>query len=150
MALPTQFNSDEETGISAMTVEIPLTASATFVWDVVRDIYSVHQRLIPGVAVAVDKTADARIVTFADGMKATERIVEIDDDARRFVYQTTEGAPLTHHLGTQVVREDDAGVHLVWTTEFAPASLREWVTTAMPQYAELMKKTIDEAYADQE
>jgi hypothetical protein len=48
MALPTQFNSDEETGISAMTVEIPLTASATFVWDVVRDIYSVHQRLIPG------------------------------------------------------------------------------------------------------
>jgi hypothetical protein len=82
-------------------------------------------------------------------MEATERIVEIDDDARRVVYQTTEGAPLTHHLGTQVVRGDDAGVHLVWTTEFAPASLREWVTTAMPQSAELMKKTIDDAYADQ-
>jgi hypothetical protein len=75
--------------------------------------------------------------------------VELDDDARRLVYQMTEGAPLTHHLGTQVVREDDTGVYLVWTTEFAPASLHDWATSLMNEFAELLRKTIDAAYASQ-
>jgi hypothetical protein len=149
MTLPMQIDVNEATGITAMTVDIPVDASAAFVWDAVRDIYAVHKRLIPGAAVAVDQEPDTRIVTFADGMKATERIVELDDDARRLVYQMTEGAPLTHHLGTVVVREDDAGAHLVWTTEFAPASLHDWATSVMGELAELMKKTLDGAYASQ-
>jgi hypothetical protein len=149
MTLPMQIDLNEATGITAMTVAIPLDASAAFVWDVVRDIYAPHKRLLPGAAVAVDQAPDARIVTFADGMKATERIVELDDDARRLVYQMTEGAPLTHHLGTQVVREDDTGVYLVWTTEFAPASKHDWATSLMNELAELMKKTLDTAYASQ-
>ncbi|MDX3247912.1 SRPBCC family protein [Streptomyces sp. ME18-1-4] len=149
MALPLQIDLNEATGISAVTVDIPVDASAAFVWDVVRDIYAVHKRLIPGAAVAVDQEPDTRIVTFADGMKATERVLELNDDARRLVYQTTEDAPATHHLGTQVVREDDTGVYLVWTTEFAPASLHDWVTSLMNEFAELMKKTLDAAYASQ-
>lgn len=149
MTLPMQIDLDEATGISAMTVAIPVDAGAAFVWDAVRDIYAVHKRLLPGAAVAVDQAPDARIVTFADGMKATERIVELNDDARRLVYQATEGAPLTHHLATQVVREDDTGVHLVWTTEYAPASKHDWATSVMNGLAELMKKTLDTAYASQ-
>jgi hypothetical protein len=147
MTLPMQIDLDEATGITAMTVDISLDAGAAFVWDAVRDIYAVHKRLLPGAAVAVDPAPDARIVTFADGMKATERIVELNDDARRLVYQTTEGAPLTHHLSTMVVREDDTGVHLVWTTEFAPASQHDWATSLVNEFAALMKKTLDAAYA---
>ncbi|WP_086669237.1 hypothetical protein [Lentzea kentuckyensis] len=110
MTLPMQIDFNEETGISAMTVDIPVDASAAFAWDAVDDIYAVHKRL---------------------------------------VYQTTEGTPLTHHLGTMVVREDDTGVHLVWTTEFAPASQHDWATSLMNEFAELMKKTLDAAYASQ-
>jgi hypothetical protein len=44
----------EATGISAMTVAIPVDADAAFLWDAVRDIYAVHKRLLPGAAVAVD------------------------------------------------------------------------------------------------
>jgi hypothetical protein len=149
MTLPMQLDLNEATGISAMTVAIPLDASAAFVWDALRDIYAVHKRLLPGAAVAVDQAPDARIVTFANGMKATERILELDDDARRLVYQVTEGAPLTHHLSTMVVREDDTGVHLVWTSEFAPASQHDWATNLMNEFTELMKKTLDAAYAGQ-
>jgi hypothetical protein len=53
---------------------------------------------------------------------------------------------LTHHLGIQVVREDDAGVHLVWTTEFAPASMMDTALTTMRTLAEIMKKTINTAF----
>ncbi|WP_164478578.1 SRPBCC family protein [Mycolicibacterium stellerae] len=143
-----QTRTDEETSISAVTVDIPIDASAEFTWDVIRDIYAVNTRLIPGFAVAVEKGPNSRIVTFVDGMKVTERIVEVDDDARRMVYQVIDG-PVTHHQGSQVVREDDAGVHLVWTTEFAPASLLDLTSRSMEVAAELMKTTIDTAYANQ-
>ncbi|WP_055713450.1 SRPBCC family protein [Streptomyces torulosus] len=147
MTLPMETRSDEETGISSVTVDIPVEAGAAFTWHVIRDIYAVDT-LIPGFAVAVEKRPDSRIVTFADGMRATERIVELDDDARRLQYRVTDST-VTHHLGTQVVREDDAGVHLVWTTEFAPASLLDYTTANMRAAAELMKTTIDTAYANQ-
>lgn len=143
-----ETRSDEETGISSVTVDISVEASAAFTWDVIRDIYAVNTRLIPGFAVTVERGPDSRIVTFADGMRATERIAELDDDARRLRYQVTDST-VTHHLGTQVVREDDTGVHLVWTTEFAPASLLDYTTTNMRAAAELMKTTIDTAYANQ-
>jgi hypothetical protein len=136
----------EETGVSSVTVDVLVEAGGAFTWDVVRDVYAVDTRLIPGFVVAVEKGPDSRIVTFADGMTVTERIVELDDDARRLQYQATEGGPLTHHLGTMIVREDDAGVHLVWTTEFAPASVVDHATTTMRTTAELMKKTIDAAF----
>jgi hypothetical protein len=55
MTLPMQIDVNEATGITAMTVDIPVDASAAFVWDAVRDIYAVHKRLIPGAAVAVDR-----------------------------------------------------------------------------------------------
>ncbi|MCD9874258.1 SRPBCC family protein [Streptomyces guryensis] len=148
MTLPMETRSDEGTGISSVTVDVPVEASAAFTWDVIRDIYAVDTRLIPGFAVTVEKRPDSRVVTFANGMRATERIVELDDDARRLQYQVTDST-VTHHLGTQVVREDDAGVHLMWTTEFAPASLLDFTTTNMRTAAQLMKTTIDTAYANQ-
>jgi hypothetical protein len=147
LTLPMETRSDEETGVSSVTVDIPVEASAAFTWDVVRDIYAVDTRLIPGFAVTVEQGPDSRVVTFANGMRATERIVELDDDARRLQYQVTD-SPATHHLGTQVVREDDAGVHLVWTTEFAPASLLDLTAANMRAAAELMKTTIDTAYTN--
>jgi len=148
LTLPMETRSDEGTGVSSVTVDIPIEAGATFTWDVVRDIYAVNTRLIPGFAIAVEQGPGSRIVTFADGLRATERIVELDDDARRLQYQVTD-SPATHHLGTQIVREDDTGVHLVWTTEFAPASLLGYTTTNMRAAAQLMKTTIDTAYANQ-
>jgi hypothetical protein len=145
MTLFMEIRSDEATGVSSVTVDIPVEASAAFTWDVVRDVYAVDTRLIPGFAIAVEKGPDTRTVTFTNGLTVTERIVELDDHARQLKYQAADG-PLTHHLGIQVVREDDAGVHLVWTTEFAPASMMDTALTTMRTLAEIMKKTINTAF----
>ena len=138
----------EEAGVSSVTVDVVVEASADFAWDAVRDVYAVDTRLIPGFAIHVDKGPDSRTVTFVNDMKITERILDVDDDARKLTYQATEGGPLTHHLGSQTVREDEQGVHLVWTTEFTPASVVDYATSTMRTGVELMKKTIDTAFAD--
>ena len=148
MALAMEIHADEVTGVTSITVEIPLAADAAFVWDVVRDIYAVDTRLIPGFATAVERGPEIRTVTFASGLTVTERIVEIDDQARRLVYQATD-LPATYHLSTQVVREDEAGAHLVWTTEFSPPARLEHATMNVRAAAELMKTTIDAAFAEE-
>ena len=138
----------EEAGISSVTVDVVVKASAEFTWDAVRDVYALDTRLIPGFAIHVEKGPDSRTLTLANDMKITERIIEVDDDARKLTYQATEGGPLTHHLGSQTVREDEQGVHLVWTAEFTPAAVIDYTTSTMRTGAELMKKTIDTAFAD--
>ncbi|MFI7405604.1 SRPBCC family protein [Streptomyces sp. NPDC049541] len=138
----------EEAGVSSVMVDVVVEASAEFAWDAVRDVHAVDTRLIPGFALHVEKGPGSRTVTFADDMKITERIVEVDDGARKLTYQATEGGPLTHHLGSQTVREDEEGVHLVWRTEFAPASVVDYATSTMRTTVALMKKTIETAFAD--
>jgi hypothetical protein len=55
MTLFMEIRSDEATGVSSVTVDIPVEASAASTWDVVRDVYAVDTRLIPGFAIAVEK-----------------------------------------------------------------------------------------------
>ena len=42
---------------------------------------------------------DTRVVTFANGLVVHERIVDVDDDARRLAYTVLDG-PFTHHHAT--------------------------------------------------
>jgi hypothetical protein len=147
MPLPMHIEEDHDTGIVAVTIDIAVEASAEFVWDVLRDVYAVDTRLIPGFATGVVEGPGTRTVTFSHGTTVTERIVELDEAARRIVYQAVD-APFTHHLGSQAVREGEDGVHLVWTTEFAPASLLDGAIRTMQSAAKIMKATIDQDFAD--
>jgi hypothetical protein len=139
------IHDEDAAGIGSVSADIVLSTTAAFAWDVIRDVYSVATRLIPGFATAVDAQPQARIVTFVNGLTVTERIVELDDAARRLVYQVVDG-PTTYHLGTQQITEDADGVHLVWTTAFAPASLRDITQTSMAAAANLMEATINAGF----
>jgi hypothetical protein len=130
----------------AVSVDIPIRANASFVWDVIRDVYAVDTRLIPGFATRVEREASgARIVTFANGLTVTERIVVVDDDQRTLVYAAVDG-PMDHHRATQVVSDDGSGgSRLLWTTQFAPGTLVEAGCRNIGAIARLMKGTIERA-----
>ena len=63
--------------------EIAVAAPATEVWNAVRDIGAVHERLAPGFVTHTKMDGDARIVTFGNGLVARELIVDLDEAARR-------------------------------------------------------------------
>jgi hypothetical protein len=69
------------------TIHKAITVKATVeqVWDVMRDIGALHTRLAPGFVVDTKLEPDARVVTFANGRIVRERIVTIDNDARRLL-----------------------------------------------------------------
>jgi hypothetical protein len=57
----------------------------------VRDVGAVHKRLAPGFVADTRLEDDTRIVTFANGLVLRELIVDIDDEARRFVWAAVGG-----------------------------------------------------------
>ena len=82
--------------------EIFLDADPADVWAAISDVGAAHIRLVPGVLVDARLDGDARIVTFAHGMVARERIVTLDHDVRRFVYASVGGRAVHHNASFQV------------------------------------------------
>ena len=72
--------------------EILIEARPEVVWDAVRDVGAVHERLAPGFVVDTRLEDGARVVTFASGLVAREVIVDVDDGARRLVWAVV-GSP---------------------------------------------------------
>ncbi len=66
--------------------EILINATPAHIWDVLRDVGAVHQRLLAGRVIATRIEGDSRFLTFPDGREIRELIVTLDDSARRLAY----------------------------------------------------------------
>jgi hypothetical protein len=87
--------------MTSVRKDILIRARPERVWAAGRDVGAVH-RLVPGVLVDTRLDGDARIVTFANGLALRELIVDIDDEARRFVYASIRGRATHHNASMQV------------------------------------------------
>lgn len=99
--------------------EIRLSAGPDEVWEVVRDVGSVHTRFAPGFVVDTRLEAGARVVTFANGFVARELIVDVDDSRRRLAY-SAQSERLSHHNASFQVLEDGGRSCLVWIADLLP------------------------------
>lgn len=125
--------------MASIRKEIMLAARPDDVWDAVRDVGALHTRLVPGFVVDTKLEADARIVTFANGMTIREPIVAIDEEHRRLVWAAT-GGPLTHYnAAAQVMANGDGSATLVWTADFLPHDAAPFIDGMMEQGAAAMK-----------
>jgi len=126
--------------VASIRKEIVLAARPEDVWDAVRDVGALHTRLVPGFVVDTKLEADARIVTFANGMTIREPIVAIDEQQRRLVW-SAEGGQLTHYNASAQVLANGDGLTatLVWTADFLPHDAAPFVDGMMEQGAAAMK-----------
>jgi len=126
--------------MASLRKEIPLAASSAAVWDAVRDIGALHTRLVPGFVTDTRLDGDARIVTFANGTVARERIVEVSEADRRMVWAVSD-PPFTHYSASaQVFDDGPARSRLVWISDFLPNELRDTVAGLMDAGAAAMQK----------
>ena len=124
--------------------EIRIEAPAAQVWDAVRDFGALHERLVPGFVVAAELLGDVRTITFGNGSVARERLVGIDDDARRLAYSVGDGAlGSTHHnASVQVFEEDNGRSRFVWVTDVLPHELEPTISALMDQALVVIEKTL--------
>ena len=125
--------------------EIPLSASADHVWDVIRDVGAIHERLAPGYVTdtRMEEGGGARIVTFANGNVARELIVTLDGDSRRLAYAVVGGMATHHNASFQVFPTAEGGSTLVWITDVLPDTIAPGFTGMIEGGANVIKRTLD-------
>lgn len=129
--------------MSSVRTEISIDASPEAVWEALRDWAAVHERLVPGFVTDTRLDGSDRIVTFFDGTVARERLVDLDDEARRLVWSVA-GGPFTHHnASAQVFAAGEHGTRFVWIADLLPNELHTHVALLMEQGTSVIKETLE-------
>jgi len=130
--------------MASIRKETVIEASPERVWDAVRDVGAVHERLAPGFVVDTRLEAGARVVTFANGLVARELIVDVDDEARRLVWAVVGSPRLTHHNASMQVFDDgDRGSRVVWIADLLPSEIAGTIAAMIEEGLGAMKKTLE-------
>ncbi len=128
--------------MASIYMDIPVTASASAVWDVVRDFGAVHTRFAPGFVTDTKLDGDARIVTFANGNVARERFVSCDEQRRRLVYSIVSERVTQHSASFQVIADGAAHCRVIWITDVLPNEIAPYIQSQMELGAAAMQKTL--------
>ena len=128
--------------MASIRKEIAIAARPGEVWAAIRDVGAVHQRLAVGFVTDTRMEDGVRVVTFANGFVARERIVDVDDETRRLAYAAA-GGQLTHHNASfQVFADGNGGSRVVWLADLLPDELEPVIDGMMEQGASAMKETL--------
>jgi uncharacterized protein YndB with AHSA1/START domain len=124
--------------------ETLIDAPAKRVWDAVRDVGAVHERLAPGFVVDTRLEAGARVVTFGNGLVARELIVDVDDGARRLAWAVVGSPRLSHHNASMQVFDDGGGrSRVVWIADLLPDEVAPEIRGLIEQGMAIMKRTLE-------
>jgi Polyketide cyclase / dehydrase and lipid transport len=118
--------------MASINKHLDLDVDPSTTWEAIRDFPSPH---VPFAGVLCDAKMDGddRVVTFASGVVVRERLVALDDDARRIAYTVVDG-PFTHHHATMSVNPTPTGGSRVeWTSDVLPHDVAARVSDLMDQ-----------------
>jgi hypothetical protein len=125
--------------------EVIVDAPPNHVWDAFRDIGAIHTRLAKGFVLDTRLDGDSRLVTFHGNTVVRERIIDVDDHARRLAYSVVEWRATHHSASFQVFADGDGRSRIVWIADLLPNDLAEMVDGMMEQGCAAMKRTLEES-----
>ena len=129
--------------MASIQKEIAIERSKEFVWDAIRDVGAIHERLVPGFVMDFKLEGDSRIVTFANGMVVRELIVDVDDETCRHSW-SARGEPLTHHNASiQVFSDGRDKCRVVWIADLLPNEVAEAIGEMIQHGLNTMKQTLE-------
>jgi len=138
----------QEETMASIRKELIVNAPAEHVWAALRDIGQVHTRLAQQFVIDTKLDGDSRLVTFANGEVVRERIIDIDDRARRLAYAVVNWRTTHHNASFQVVPDGDGRSRLTWITDLLPDSLAELVGGFVEQGSVAIKQTLEASAAN--
>jgi hypothetical protein len=132
--------------MASIRTEFPIDVDASRVWQVIGDWADGPVRMARGLVVSSNAEGTVRVVTFADGMIARERLVTREDDARRIVYSMVGDTVRPEHDNAvmQLVPEGADRCRFIWTRDVLPDELAESLRAAMEDAGAVIKRTLEE------
>jgi hypothetical protein len=132
--------------MATVMVETTLRANADRAWAMLRDPGAAH-RAFPGVLLESKLEDGIRTVTFADGNKIQEQIVETDDERRRIAYAVINGRFSHHSASMQIVPNGPDRSRFLWVSDFLPNEFAPLVRGLMQKGADAFQQTVERAAA---
>jgi uncharacterized protein YndB with AHSA1/START domain len=129
--------------MASIRKELVIDAPPDRVWAALRDLGNIHQRLARDFVVDTRLDGDSRLVTFANGTVVRERIVDVDDAARRLAYSVVEWQATHHNASFQVFPDGERRSRLVWIADLLPHDLSAAVGGMMEQGSQAIKRTLE-------
>jgi carbon monoxide dehydrogenase subunit G len=133
--------------VASIHREVRIAADPETVWDALRDVGALHQRLAPGFVTDVRMEEGARVVTFGNGVVARELIVDVDDRARRLVWSAAGGRMTHHNASAQVFPEGEGHSRFVWIADLLPHDVAPAIAGMMDQGLAVIKQTLEKKQA---
>lgn len=132
--------------MASIRVELDIMADAAQVWQVIGDWADGPARMAPGHVVSSQTTDDVRVVTFANGFIARERLITRDDEARRIVYALVgDAAPEHDNAVMQVVADGPGRCRLHWSRDVLPDEAAQPLGAAMREASPIIKRALESA-----
>ena len=132
--------------MASIRTEFVIDVDAARVWQVVGDWADGPLGMARGLVVSASAEGALRVVTFANGMIARERLVTRDDDARRIVYSMVGDTvrPGQDNAAMQIVPDGVDRCRFIWTRDVLPDELAEPLRAAMQEASVFIKRTLEE------
>src|SRR6201989_1878977 len=131
---------NRRTTMASIYKDIPLDARPEDVWAAVRDYGAVHQRVAPGFVTDCKLDGDSRIVSFANGNVAQERLVTMDDARTRLVYAVVSPRVKQHSASIQVFADGEDRCRVIWIADVLPNEIGPYIDAQMDLGALAMQK----------
>jgi len=128
--------------MASVRKEVTLGVAAARAWEALREAGDL-QRVVPGFVKDCRMEGEARVVTFGNGLVATELIVDLDDAARRLVWSARSERLKHHNAVLQVFEDGPARCRVVWIADVLPHEAAQGVGAMMEQATAIMKKTLE-------
>jgi hypothetical protein len=102
--------------------------------------------MAPGVVVSSHADGPVRVVTFADGQIARERLVSRDEEERRIVYSVIGDTMRPDHDNAvmQVISDGEGRCRFVWSRDVLPDEIAEPLLAAMRGTGAVIKRTFED------
>ncbi|HZU48676.1 MAG TPA: SRPBCC family protein, partial [Mycobacterium sp.] len=115
-------------------------------WQVIGNWADGPVRMARGYVVSCQTDGDLRVVTFAKGTVARERLVARDEAARRIVYSLIGDTVRPQHDNAvmQIVPDRAGHCRFVWSRDVLPHELAEPLCNAMEEAAPVIKRTLED------
>jgi hypothetical protein len=129
--------------MASLRLEIDIEVPAATAWRALRDVGRAHHAFADVLTACRMEAEDVRVVTFANGLVARERIVDVDDARRRLAYAVVGGRMSHHHATFEVLGRGERACRVVWCADFLPAAMAPAIGALTDQGVAALKRNLE-------
>ena len=138
--------------MASIRTEFDINLDADRAWRVIGDWAKGPVGMACGHVVSSQADGDIRVVAFATGKVARERLIAHDEEMRRIVYSLIGGTVTPEHDNAvmQIVPGDSGRCRFAWSRDVLPDELAGPLHAAMEEASQVIKRTLDKDSAAQQ